>query len=104
MPTLLYSLRGWCTPGNKVGAVERDRIPSILEENCVGCNLCALVCPVANCITMVRKDDGKNSATWKARSEEGNIPTTFNDELAGGKAHHIPEPNEALHKKNDQSK
>jgi len=75
------------------------RIPSILAENCGGCNLCALVCPMDNCIRMVRKDDGKDSTTWKERADEGNIPTTFNDELAGGVAHHIPEPKEALTKK-----
>jgi dihydropyrimidine dehydrogenase (NAD+) subunit PreA len=29
-----------------------NRIPRIDEAECVGCNLCALVCPVDNCITM----------------------------------------------------
>jgi dihydropyrimidine dehydrogenase (NAD+) subunit PreA len=48
---------------------------------------------------MVRKDDGKDFATWKQRTDKGNIPTTFNDELAGGVDHHIPEPKEALNKK-----
>jgi dihydropyrimidine dehydrogenase (NAD+) subunit PreA len=52
-----------------------------------------------NCITMVRKDDGKDSTTWKERADQGKIPTTFNDQLAGGVAHHIPEPKEALYKK-----
>ncbi len=83
----------------KLEQTNGDRIPSILEENCVGCNLCALVCPINNCITMVRKDDGKDSTTWKERADQGKIPTTFNDELAGGVAHHIPEPKEALTKK-----
>ena len=31
------------------------RIPFVLEEDCVGCNLCQLVCPVESCITMVEK-------------------------------------------------
>ena len=73
-----------------------NRIPSIIEENCVGCNLCSLVCPVEGCITMERKDDGKNHVTWKQRTLEGNIPKKFNDNLAGGLHHWVPQPNEAL--------
>ncbi len=73
-----------------------NRIPSIIEENCVGCNLCSLVCPVEGCITMERKDDGKNHVTWKQRTLEGNIPKKFNDDLAGGLHHWVPQPNEAL--------
>ena len=73
-----------------------NRIPSIIEENCVGCNLCSLVCPVEGCITMERKDDGKNHVTWKQRTLEENIPKKFNDDLAGGLHHWVPQPNEAL--------
>lgn len=73
-----------------------NRIPNIIEENCVGCNLCSLVCPVEGCITMDRKDDGKEKLTWKERTLAGNIPTKFNDDLAGGLHHWVPEPEEAL--------
>ena len=76
-----------------------SRVPYIIEENCVGCNLCSLVCPVEDCITMERRDDGKEVLTWKERTEAGNIPTTFNDELAGGIGHYVPKPEDALKNK-----
>jgi len=76
-----------------------NRIPSIIDENCVGCNLCSLVCPVEDCITMERRDDGKQHLTWGERTATGNIPKTFDDPLAGGLHHWVPEPAEALAKK-----
>nr|MBK9652010.1 NAD-dependent dihydropyrimidine dehydrogenase subunit PreA [Bacteroidota bacterium] len=76
-----------------------NRKPHIIEENCVGCNLCSVVCPVEDCITMQRKDDGKENITWKERTLAGDIPETFNDELAGGLHHWVPEPVDALSKK-----
>lgn len=36
----------------------------VRENDCVGCALCSLVCPVDGCISMVRIDDGSNSKTW----------------------------------------
>lgn len=76
-----------------------NRIPSIIDENCVGCNLCSLVCPVEDCITMERRDDGKEHLTWGERTAVGNIPKIFDDPLAGGLHHWVPEPAEALAKK-----
>ena len=49
---------------------------------------------------MIRKDDGKKYETWKDRTETGNIPVTFNDELAGGLHHFVPDPLTALKKNN----
>jgi dihydropyrimidine dehydrogenase (NAD+) subunit PreA len=74
------------------------RVPKINEENCVGCNLCSLICPVENCITMVRKDDGNEHLTWRQRTEANDVPTTFDDALAGGNSHTVPAPLEALKK------
>ncbi len=72
------------------------RIPEVIDENCVGCNLCSLVCPVEECITMEKRDDGSQHLTWDERTAAGNIPTTFNDDLAGGKGHYVPDPADAL--------
>ena len=44
------------------------RIPHVDEHECVGCNLCWLVCPVENCITMVEVDTGKPVQSWAERA------------------------------------
>ncbi len=40
--------------------------PKVMDDLCVGCNLCHLVCPVDGCIQMVEVDAGKGD-TWKKR-------------------------------------
>jgi dihydropyrimidine dehydrogenase (NAD+) subunit PreA len=47
------------------------RIPWVDETECVGCNLCALVCPVDGCITMVEKRRAPEVETWNDRIERG---------------------------------
>jgi dihydropyrimidine dehydrogenase (NAD+) subunit PreA len=44
------------------------RIPRVDESECIGCNLCSLVCPVDECITMVRVDTGVPAETWDERT------------------------------------
>ncbi len=36
----------------------------VREADCVGCDLCSIVCPVEGCISMVRTDDGTETKTW----------------------------------------
>jgi dihydropyrimidine dehydrogenase (NAD+) subunit PreA len=36
----------------------------VRENDCVGCALCSLVCPVEGCISMVKLDDGTEHKTW----------------------------------------
>jgi dihydropyrimidine dehydrogenase (NAD+) subunit PreA len=43
------------------------RIPRVDESECVGCNLCALVCPVDGCITMERVENGLPFQSWEQR-------------------------------------
>jgi dihydropyrimidine dehydrogenase (NAD+) subunit PreA len=43
------------------------RIPRVDETECVGCNLCSLVCPVEDCITMEQVDLGLPKQSWAER-------------------------------------
>ncbi len=53
-----------------IGALAGERVPWIDEPECVGCNLCQLVCPVPGCITMEERPNGK-SETWNERVARG---------------------------------
>jgi dihydropyrimidine dehydrogenase (NAD+) subunit PreA len=53
------------------------RIPRVDESECVGCNLCYLVCPVPGCITMEQIDLGLPSESWEQRTRSApNPPVT----------------------------
>ncbi|HEY9684884.1 MAG TPA: NAD-dependent dihydropyrimidine dehydrogenase subunit PreA [Oculatellaceae cyanobacterium] len=44
---------------------EHERMHPVVRENdCVGCALCASVCPVDDCITMTQIDTGRPHVTW----------------------------------------
>jgi dihydropyrimidine dehydrogenase (NAD+) subunit PreA len=48
--------------------VEQDggrRRFTVVDEDCVGCNLCAHVCPVEGCITMAEVSQGRPYVTWE---------------------------------------
>jgi dihydropyrimidine dehydrogenase (NAD+) subunit PreA len=44
---------------------------TIKEDECVGCNLCSLICPVEDCITMVEHRKGEEYLNWKDFQEKG---------------------------------
>jgi dihydropyrimidine dehydrogenase (NAD+) subunit PreA len=44
--------------------VEGQRRYRVIDEECVGCNLCQHVCPVPDCITMVPVDTGLPYLNW----------------------------------------
>ena len=60
-----------------MGAIAGDRVPWVDEPECVGCNLCQLVCPVPDCITMEEVPNGA-AETWNDRVRAGT------DKIPGG--------------------
>jgi dihydropyrimidine dehydrogenase (NAD+) subunit PreA len=55
-------------------AVDRrrgNRKPHVVTDDCVGCNLCSLVCPVEGCITMTEVETGLKPLTWEQYVENG---------------------------------
>jgi dihydropyrimidine dehydrogenase (NAD+) subunit PreA len=54
------------------------RVPVVDERECIGCNLCALVCPVEGCIEMVEVPNDKGFESWQDRIAKGT------DKVPGG--------------------
>ena len=55
----------------------------VMDDECVACNLCVEVCPVDNCITMVRQTEGLDARTGKAiESRPANWTTHPNNPMA----------------------
>ena len=50
------------------GITPPERIPHVDEDECVGCNLCWLVCPVPGCITMDKVETGRTFQSWEQRT------------------------------------
>ena len=49
------------------GRTPPERIPRVDEQECVGCNLCWLVCPVEGCISMEQVSQGLPHESWAQR-------------------------------------
>ena len=61
-------------PGVNSAVTPLSRIPRVDLDECVGCNLCSLVCPVPGCITMERVPNGLAPQTWEERVAAGTVP------------------------------
>ena len=70
------------TLGKSNAVTPLERIPRVDEHHCVGCNLCALVCPVENCITMERIDNGLPPETWEERTVKGLVPPAVREVMS----------------------
>jgi dihydropyrimidine dehydrogenase (NAD+) subunit PreA len=66
---------------------EPYRVPWVDETECVGCNLCALVCPVHGCIEMAERRRAPDVDTWNDRVRDGRdvVPGGLRD-LRDGRA------------------
>lgn len=53
------------------GGAPGARVPYVDEDECIGCNLCQLVCPVSGCITMKELSSGKPHECWNDRVQNG---------------------------------
>jgi NAD-dependent dihydropyrimidine dehydrogenase PreA subunit len=62
-------------PGREAALVKvREKnvhVPWVDWDECTGCNLCSLVCPVQGCITMVDDTRGKPFESWNDRIAKG---------------------------------
>ncbi len=78
-PGLEHSGKASFFPGAGAGYIN---ILEIDQDSCVGCNLCSLVCPVADCIAMKEQDSGLPSMTF----------SEYQSKLAAGEVEPIRPP------------
>lgn len=57
-------LRGEAAPALNLSAASTVDVFTIDRDECVGCNMCALACPVEGCITMKEVPSGKPPMNW----------------------------------------
>jgi len=65
--------------GSEPYATPLARIPRVDEDECVGCNLCSLVCPVEGCITMEQVETHLAAQSWAQRMGDASNPARKRD-------------------------
>jgi dihydropyrimidine dehydrogenase (NAD+) subunit PreA len=64
-------------------SMSQDRVFTVMDNECVACNLCVNVCPVENCITMVDVPKGAIDArTGRQVGDYANWTTHPNNPMA----------------------
>ena len=58
-----------CEDGAHQSIRMNGKVPEVIDEKCVGCNLCMLVCPVPGCITMETVETGRSPMSWRGYQE-----------------------------------
>ncbi len=53
--------------------VDDSQVPFVDERECIGCNLCSLVCPVPGCITMEEVPTTAGKESWNDRLAKGAV-------------------------------
>jgi dihydropyrimidine dehydrogenase (NAD+) subunit PreA len=76
IPKLDHALVG---NGGEPYATPLARIPRVDEDECVGCNLCSLVCPVEDCITMEQVETHLAAQSWEQRMRDISNPAGKGD-------------------------
>jgi dihydropyrimidine dehydrogenase (NAD+) subunit PreA len=56
---------------HKNGEATDSQVPFVDERECIGCNLCSLVCPVPGCITMEEVPTSAGKESWNDRLAKG---------------------------------
>jgi len=64
--------------------VDGERRYQVIDEECVGCNLCVSVCPVENCITLEQQTTGIDARTNKPIDSSYSNWTTHKNNPAAG--------------------
>jgi dihydropyrimidine dehydrogenase (NAD+) subunit PreA len=62
--------------------VDGERKFEVIDEECVGCNLCVSVCPVDSCISMQQLEEGVDPRTGQAvRKDKASWTTHANNPM-----------------------
>ena len=56
------------------GSTNLTRVAKVDDSECIGCDLCSIVCPVHECITMEPRDNGLAPISWSELTQQIGTP------------------------------